>query len=329
MNLSMIKTGITNIMKTPIGAKLVAHAPQILFGTGVATVIGSVGYSIYGGVKAASVLETTSEKVDILHEDFEEKRIDQKEESHELLKVYLGTGIDLMKIFWPTVVLTTVAVGCLTKSHGILTNRNAALVAAYSGLEKTFDLYRKRVYEEPDGEQKDRLYARGTYLDRVEVEETNPETGRKKKSKKVVEVLPWEEYEETPYRRVFDEKSCLWQPSLQMNLVTLKHVQNMLNRKLKDQGYIFLGEVWDELGLSRTTKDIEIGKAGAALGWVLEENSERVQTSNYVDFGIFEIMPDGEATIVDLDRYIEMEENGAGPIVIQFNPDGIVYDLLK
>ena len=76
----------------------------------------------------------------------------------------------------------------------------------------------------------------------------------------------------------------------------------MANFKLKKQGYPFLNEVYDMLGLPRT-------RAGQCVGWVRDEDHR-----GYVDFGIF-------------DRVNADFINGKNTIaLLDFNVDG---DILK
>ena len=53
------------------------------------------------------------------------------------------------------------SIAALTRSHNILTKRNAALTAAYGALEKGFSEYRARVVEKY-GEEEDRDFRYGT-----------------------------------------------------------------------------------------------------------------------------------------------------------------------
>lgn len=110
------------------------------------------------------------------------------------------------------------------------------------------------------------------------------------------------------YARFFDESSSVWSKDAEQNLTFLKLQQQNANAKLKVQGYLFLNDVYDMLGIART-------KAGQVVGWVYDENNTR--GDNYVDFGIYK---DGNRTFV----------NGyERSILLDFNVDGNILDRIK
>lgn len=323
MNVSTI---VKSVATSPLGRKVVMNAPKILFGIGVASTVGAVGASIVGGIKAADVIDEAHEKIEEIHETPYEEGHSDKAESKELLKVYAKTGGEMIKIFWPTIVLTTVAIGCFTKSTIILNQRNAALVAAYNGLDKAFKLYRGRVID-AEGEEKDREYYLGAYETTKEIERVDEETGEITKETVTYEELPWEDMNGDPYTIILDDRSAIWSRNPDSTLHNLKMVQELAEHKLRTQGSLFLNEVREMLDVPRT-------KSGAALGWVLEEDKEKCRTSNYIDLGVF-YKNVANGTYVDkYDRGYrtkvdEILDGGANPIVLHVNPDGIVYDLMK
>lgn len=75
--------------------------------------------------------------------------------------------------------------------------------------------------------------------------------------------------------RIFDERSHMWEQSRDMNDLIIRAQQNYMNHRLQAFGHVFLNEVYDSLGLSRT-------KQGATHGW-------HYSPGDYVDFNIFEV----------------------------------------
>jgi hypothetical protein len=67
---------------------------------------------------------------------------------------------------------------------------------------------------------------------------------------------------------------------------------------------VFLNEIYDSLGFKRT-------RAGQVVGWVANGTGD-----NFIDFGLF------EAASVDFAQGFE------AAIILDFNVDGIIYDLL-
>ena len=110
------------------------------------------------------------------------------------------------------------------------------------------------------------------------------------------------------YARFFDETSPQWIKDSEYNLRFLRMQERYANDILKRRGYIFLNEVYDILGISRT-------KAGALIGWVYDEKNP--VGDNFVDFGIFK-------------SYNSEFVNGLSRCaLLDFNVDGIILDKLK
>ena len=65
-----------------------------------------------------------------------------------------------------------------------------------------------------------------------------------------------------------------------MNLMFLRRQQDAATDRLKANGYLFLNDVYDMLGIQRT-------KAGQIVGWVYDEKNPI--GDNYVDFGIYDV----------------------------------------
>jgi hypothetical protein len=91
----------------------------------------------------------------------------------------------------------------------------------------------------------------------------------------------------------------------------LRNALNMANAKLKADGYLYVNDVYDILGFQRTHE-------GAYHGWVYDE--DHPVGDNYVDFGINDIYKESSRDFV----------NGCMKyILLDFNVDGIVYELMQ
>lgn len=80
------------------------------------------------------------------------------------------------------------------------------------------------------------------------------------------------------YSRYFDEKCPAWSEDPEYNLLYLKHMEQYANSKLKAQGYLFLNDVYEMLGMLQTNP-------GQVVGWIYDEKTP--YGDNYVDFGIY------------------------------------------
>lgn len=81
---------------------------------------------------------------------------------------------------------------------------------------------------------------------------------------------------------VFFDETCLgWSKNPELNKIFLLQQQETANLKLRQNGYLFLNEVYDMLGVPRTAY-------GQLAGWVYY-NNPYLDSDNYVDFGIFDV----------------------------------------
>lgn len=111
-----------------------------------------------------------------------------------------------------------------------------------------------------------------------------------------------------PYARVFDETCTGWTRDSELNKYFLLRQQDYANEKLKQQGHLFLNEVYDMLGIPRT-------RAGQIVGWVYDE--EHLDGDSYVDFGLFK--PNNR-------HFINGRET---TVVLDFNVYGNILDYME
>ena len=82
----------------------------------------------------------------------------------------------------------------------------------------------------------------------------------------------------TDYARFFNEMCPTWTTNPEYNLMFLKTQERHATDKLRANGYLFLNDVYDMLGMPRT-------KAGQVVGWIYDENNP--YGDNYIDFNIY------------------------------------------
>lgn len=63
---------------------------------------------------------------------------------------------------------------------------------------------------------------------------------------------------------IFDDRSPLWSNDSDFNMYVLRNQERYANDMLKARGHVFLNEVYDMLGLPRTSM-------GAISGWVFDD----------------------------------------------------------
>lgn len=304
----------SNVVTSKAGRQLLKtqkHSPTLLFGAGVVGVVATTVLASRATLKLDAILESNEHKMDQANLMRERARLEDlpedetyTEQEHKkdmtVLKVRLVK--DICKLYAPAFGVGVLSIGALTGSHVILTNRYTGAVAAYSALEKSVEQYRARVTDLV-GVDKERELRFGS-----EQREIKSEDG-----KKVDTVTRINEKELSQYAKVFaQDTSQSWDPRAEYNLMFLRAQQNWANDTLKAKGHLFLNEVYDNLGLERTP-------AGAVTGWVLN-NKRNPEANGYVDFGIFS----GETVAA----FIEFFQGTDGAIWLDFNVDGVVYDLI-
>lgn len=309
MNKTAIISGATRNLNRVI-FKCKKHSPEILAITGTLGIVASGVMACKATLKVNDILEESKETVELIRKTSKDESLAEKyteeDSKKDLAIVYTQTGIKLVKLYGPSVVLGVASLGCILGSNNILRKRNIALAAAYTTIDKSFKDYRGRVVER-FGEAIDKELRYNIKAEEIE-ETVVDEKGKEKKVKKTVEVIDPNTISD--YSRIFYEGNPGWTKDPEMNLVYLKQQQNWANDKLKAKGFLFLNEVYDMLGFPRT-------KAGQIVGWVYDE--ENPIGDNFVDFGIYNL--DNPANI----RFVNGDERS---ILLDFNVDGNIWDLM-
>lgn len=273
--------------------KTKAQSPAILFGAGVVGVVSTVVLASKATLKLEDILDDTNEKLEMVKTLNHDKYTEQ-DRAKDKVVVYTQTIINIGKLYAPAFGIGILSIAALTGSHHILTKRNAALTAAYAGLDRALRDYRGRVSDEIGVEREARIWQPTEKLDAV------TEEGKKVK----VEVAT--ERGGSPYKVLFDETNANWQRADEYNQIFIQAQQNYANDLLRAKGHVFLNDIHDMLGLPRT-------KAGQIVGWVNNGDGD-----NFIDFGVFNNLERGM-------RFVSGDERS---IWLDFNVDGPVLDLL-
>lgn len=292
--------------------KVEKYSPEILAVVGVVGVTVGVVSACKATTKLSEVLEDSKENVDKIHEAMnnealiESGKYTKEDGKKDLTIVYTQTGIKLAKLYAPSVIITTLAVGCLLKSNDILRKRNAALMAAYTAVDKGFKEYRERVVER-FGDEVDRQLKYN--IKAQEIEETViDEKGKEKTVKKTIDVCEVDDYSQ--YAKIFDDTNVYFEKDPELNMMFLKSRQIYANQQLMVKKRLFLNEVYEMLGFEPT-------KAGQVIGWVYDP--ENPNCNNFVDFGMFNINRKSSKDFV----------NGyERAVILDFNVDGNVWETM-
>ena len=286
------------------------YSPEILVVAGVIGTIASTVMACKATTKVNDILEKTKNDIEVINDVTEHPEMISKEYEYtpedrrkDLTIVYTQTGVKLIKLYGPSVALGVLSIASILTSNNILRKRNVAIAAAYTVLDKSFKDYRGRVVER-FGEALDkelRFNVKAKEVDEVIIDKN----GKEKTVKKTIDVGDPNTYSD--YARCFDDGCAGWDKDAEYNLMFLKHQQNYANELLRSNGYLFLNDVYDMLGIPRS-------KAGQVVGWIYDE--ENSKGDNYVDFGIYDIHRQANRDFVNgYERAIWLDFNVDGPIL--------------
>lgn len=295
-----------------IGLILKKNSPKILMGVGIAGSVVSTVLACKATLKVKDILDEKNKTVEQIHNCVEDETLDYNEEDKkkDLTILYAQTGVKLAKLYLPSIALGALSIASIISGYKILNKRNVALAAAYTVVDKGFKNYRKNVVER-FGEEVDRELRHNIKAKQIEEKYIDKDGNEKTRKKKVYEIAedkkPGEGISE--YAKFFDEwNTDEHSKDPEYNLMFLRKQQDYANEVLKHQGYLFLNEVYDMLGIPRT-------QAGQVVGWIYDENNPT--GDNYVDFGIYDLHDQQKRDFVN-----GLERN----ILLDFNVDGVIYD---
>ena len=265
------------------------HSPELLLIGGIVAGGAAIFTACRATTKIDTVLSKTKADVEQIHECAEAGEITVQEGNEiktvkyteddskkDLFIVYSKTAWEFTKLYAPAIGFSALSLACILGSHGIIRKRNAALMTTVTAIGTEFEEYRGRVVErfgsELDRELKYNLKAK-------EVEETVvQEDGTETTVKKTIEVVedPFHGHDE--YARCYTDGCVGWSKDAEKNLMFLRAQEKYANQLLKSRGHVFLNEIYDALGLPRSS-------AGAQMGWMYDPaNPDRK-----INFGIYNI----------------------------------------
>ena len=214
--------------------------------------------------------------------------------------------LDTVRTVAPAAIVGAATITMIYFSNSISKKRLAAMGAAYATLQTAFDGYKRTMVEALGKESVDKILK--PKLPNVgksaeEILSSDNKSDAANVSDAVVNSLK----ALSPYARIIaEESSTCWDPNEDYTSQNLAAVQLWANRRLERKGHLFLNEVFDQLGLSRT-------REGAVVGWL--KNGEG---DNYVSFGDF----DASIYRVPSDDYTRVDSN----FIVDFNVDGVIWD---
>ena len=233
------------------------HSPELLIVAGIGCGIAGAVKACQATIKANAEMKESKELIEGIHrieqdgKDTDGNPYGHEEAKRDLTTVYMHTGIEMAKLYWPSVTLGAASIACILSSNNVMKNRNAALAAAYATIDNSFRSYRGRVAKRW-GEEAEREIRYNITNEEVKETVVDEETGKKKTVKKTVAKCDMQDGY-CDYARFFDKETAkAYEPSHSYNDMFLTAQQNLANQRLRAHGYLFLNDVYDALGIENT-----------------------------------------------------------------------------
>lgn len=307
MNFNLDTLKATSILKANQTKLLVQkNSPEILLGLGIAGGITATVLACKATLEAVKIRETYAEKlvnIEKARDDYEEYTDEHYAEDRNRAVGFLI--FDLARLYGPSVVIGALSIGALVSGNRILNGRNTALASAYMAANKAYESYRRRVREELGEEVDEYIYSGKKVEGGVKVVDTK---GKAVKFDELEADLDGERWDDTPsqYAVFFDSGSVQWREDPTMNEFFLTAQQRVANQLLNVRGHVFLNEIYDALGLPRTS-------VGQIVGWVKNVGD------GFIDFDIY------NPANMRQGKFVAGPE---GSIVLDFNVSGPIFELI-
>ena len=211
------------------------HSPEILTGIGIAGMVTTVILAVKATPKAMILIE---------HAGYEKGSNEDPCMDMEYTSL---TKIEMVKVAWkpyvPAVITGVCSIACIIGASSVNVRRNAALATAYTISETALKEYKDKVLE-TIGEKKEKNVRDSIAQDKVD---------RDPVLKKEIIVT------KTGDTLCYDAMSGRYFKS---DMETLKRVENELNRRLLEDGFVCLNDLYDLIG-----GDMDPIRIGDDLGW--------------------------------------------------------------
>lgn len=302
--------------------KVAAHLPEICLGVSITGSVGAVALSILGTAKANKDLEefeiVREKKKNAVAEWAKEQQADRKAALEAAMKTCVAEYKEAKKeavkkvaldyipaVAVEAVSITAAVVGYKKQKNEIkrLLVDNAALTAAFQALNVFTNNYRSRVIAEL-GQDADDRFATGMEKVKIEEEVVDPKTGKKKKVKTEAYTIP---QDPGIYARLLST-SKRFELDENWNIDTINSIQSIMNRRLKDRGFLFLNEVYREFGFPEVSY-------GHKLGWIYDPKNPNHPGDNYIEFRSKAIK-----------KFDQASGRWYTDFLINFNFDGVIED---
>lgn len=323
MNVGLIFTKVIDGAKTIAGSGMLLakkKAPELLITTGLVGWVVAVVETVGATNKTNEILEHKDARIDRIEEERQHNPENYTENDYctDLSAVNKQTRKDIVKTWVP--VATTALASTVLILHGyrVLNGRYVATAAAYKTLEAGFEHYRRNVTEE-FGKDVDWRMAHSLKAEELEEERRKQEEIREKKARQGKKV-PRTQYAKDINNQIFDIHSSdywkkFWIPSQVIDFIRM--VESRLQDKVNIDGFAFLNDAYDMLGMPKTSQ-------GAVVGWINTPRNKHNEKGTFVSLGF----ANDETPESEVRRILGSGRNEDTYVWITPNCDGVIYQMI-
>ena len=256
------------------------NSPEILLGFGIISAAASIILACFATKKIDSIVKPSVKRINDIHSHMvNEDELANNQYSislgkKELAKEYVKTGGKLILLYSPAFITFALSISCLIGSHNVMQGRNLALTAACATLQNGYDAYRDRVRAKLGDEAEKKIYE-DIHEEKKEIVDENG------KKKTITVKVP---HNNNDFNLLYAENQSAWERDAKLNLNYLLAKQAYFNDKLRLNGYLFLSDVYEELGFTAGELGPDRVRASHILGWIYDP-SDKTRDS-YVSLGL-------------------------------------------
>ena len=267
----------------------IKHSPELLIGTSIVTGVGATVFGCIATTKMGDINAKHKEILDTFHKGTNDEDKESKEYKRAITKEYGRYWFDIAKAWAPCFCLTLASGTSALAAFKIVNSRLIVAETAFAGVSKAFEQYRDNVIED-QGEEKDLYYMNNGALKK---KQELIEKGKYKQKELPASEDPNFKVKRTDEIFIYDYnedtvKFNRYSNAPYYNFRLLCSAQEMFDSRLRDDGIVFLDDIYQYLGLDMGTLLAERA-AGRTYGWVLNCYTEdNMPNDQHVLFGLFE-----------------------------------------
>ena len=246
------------------------NKPEILLIAGLGGIVISEVGLVIAGSKIKPIHDKMVDDREYVELKADEGSLDEKEYSHEVLKVYATTSLQYTKIFAPFVLSSIGSMALIYTSHNIMRDRSIALAAAYTAVNQSFIEYRKRVVDKYGTEAEKEI--------RYDVAQSTVTTIDENGDVVETTVTTSKDPADCLFARYYADGNQGWSKNPLYNKSKLEATQSYWNAMLNIKGHVFINEIFSDMGYDAIYE-------GQLFGWTKAKEGEPCVD---IDFGLYD-----------------------------------------